>query len=94
MWSSRIDARFFSRCNKNHKALSVQRSGAEILFLTLTQILNVVVVGALVSRLGYYVSSQRTISQFLDWALTDAIHYVGYRAERCRICVAYFTGIN
>ena len=66
MRSSRIDARFFSRCNKNRKALSVQRSGAEILLLTLTQILTVVVVGALVSRLGYYVSFQRTISQFLD----------------------------
>ena len=38
------------------KAFSAQKSGAEILFLALTQILTVVVVGALVSKFGYYVS--------------------------------------
>jgi len=38
------------------KAFSAQRSGAEVLFLALTQILTVVVVGALVSKFGYYVS--------------------------------------
>jgi hypothetical protein len=37
------------------KSFSAQRSGAELLFLALTQILSVVVVGALVSKLGYYV---------------------------------------
>jgi hypothetical protein len=47
------------------KGLSVQRSGVEILFLTLTQILTVVVVGALVSKSGYYVSSPKTRSLFL-----------------------------
>ncbi|KAF2869455.1 permease of the major facilitator superfamily [Massariosphaeria phaeospora] len=36
------------------KGFSAQRSGAEILFLALTQILIVVLVGALVSRFGYY----------------------------------------
>jgi len=47
------------------KGFSAQRSGVEILFLTLTQILTVVVVGALVSRSGYYVSFGRTMSLFL-----------------------------
>jgi hypothetical protein len=37
----------------------------EILLLTLTQILTVVVVGALVSKSGYYVSSPKTRSLFL-----------------------------
>ncbi|KAF1914749.1 permease of the major facilitator superfamily [Ampelomyces quisqualis] len=36
------------------KSFSAQRSGAELLFLAMTQILSVVVVGALVSKLGYY----------------------------------------
>ena len=47
------------------KGFSAQRSGVEILFLTLTQILTVEVVGALVSRSGYYVSFGRTMSLFL-----------------------------
>jgi hypothetical protein len=38
------------------KGFSAQRSGVEILFLALTQILVVVLVGALVSKFGYYVS--------------------------------------
>jgi hypothetical protein len=37
------------------KGFSAQRSGAEILILSLTQILVVVIIGALVSRFGYYV---------------------------------------
>ena len=42
------------------KTFSAQRSGAEILFLALTQIVTVVAVGALVSKTGYYVSSRRS----------------------------------
>lgn len=43
------------------KGFSAQRSGAEVLFLAQTQILTVVVIGALVSRCGYYVSWRCTI---------------------------------
>jgi hypothetical protein len=38
------------------RELSAQRSGAEVLFLAMTQIVTVVGVGALVSNTGYYVS--------------------------------------
>lgn len=38
------------------KGYSAQRSGAELLFLAMSQILTVVAVGVLVSKFGYYVS--------------------------------------
>lgn len=40
------------------RELSAQRSGAELLFLALTQIVTVVAIGALVSKIGYYVSQR------------------------------------
>jgi hypothetical protein len=63
------------------RGFSAQRSGTELLFLTLTQILTVVVVGALVSKIGYYVSLTNDCFT-LTLTLVDTLHHRRYSIKR------------
>lgn len=63
------------------RGFTAQRSGAEILFLAMTQILTVVVVGALVSRSGYYVSRASVLAKY-GLTLADTIYHWRHGRER------------